>query len=426
MIDQDISNSVSLSRSSNFVRKYLTGIFLIIALIVLSVFWGFSFRSNALIKDQLRQQGQSFFQEIVLTREWAANHGGVYVRLTPGEEINPFLMKIPGIKVSIKDQDGQLYILKNPALMTREISELAAAKGIFKFRITSLEPLNPENKPDSFEQAALMKFDQGAMEYFSYETRDKEILYRYMAPLVTRQPCLQCHEQQGYRDGDVRGGISVTITATDMMRQIKLNQYYIILSAIGILTLIFAIFRFISQMFIKEIKESEQQLMDMASRDFLTGLLNRREAFRRIGEEVSRSSRSGKPISFIMIDIDHFKQINDTYGHSTGDFVLKELSRHLKEIMRDYDIVCRYGGEEFLVVTPEATREKAQELAERIRNMAMQLVIPLSTEMKKVDITVSAGVALMIEGENFEKVLTRTDAALYRAKESGRNCIVVA
>ena len=247
-----------------------------------------------------------------------------------------------------------------------------------------------------------------------------------MAPLVTRQPCLQCHEQQGYRDGDIRGGISVTITATDMMRKIKLNQYYIIMSAIGILTLIFAIIRFISQMFIKELKASEQQLVDMASRDFLTGLLNRREAFRRIGEEVSRSSRSGKPISFIMIDIDHFKLINDVYGHSIGDIVLKELSRHLKEIMRDYDIVCRYGGEEFLVVTPEATREKAQELAERIRNMAMQLVIPLSTEMKKVDITVSAGVALMIEGENFEKVLTRADAALYRAKESGRNCIVVA
>lgn len=426
-MNQDAVHSpTSLSRSSSFVRKYLTGIFLIIGLIVLSVFWGFSYRSNSLIKEQLRQQGQAFFQEIVLTREWAASHGGVYVRLMPGTKPNPYLMEIPGLKVTIKDQDGQQYTLQNHSIITREISEIAANKGIFKFNITSLEPLNPDNKPDSFERTALIKFDQGDREYFTYETRDKEIYYRYMAPLITQKPCLQCHEQQGYREGDIRGGISVTIAATAMMRQIKLNQYYIVLSAAGILALIFAIIRFISQMFIKELKVSEQQLLDMASRDFLTGLLNRREAFRRISEEVSRSIRSGKQISFILIDIDHFKQINDTYGHATGDLVLKELSRQLKEIMRDYDIVCRYGGEEFLVATPDATREKAQELAERVRNMAMHLQIPFNKEANKIKITISAGVTLMIEGENIEKVLSRADAALYRAKESGRNCIVVA
>lgn len=425
-MDQDMfGNAASLSKSSSFVRKYLTGIFLIIGLIILSVFWGFNYRLSSLIKEQLRQQGQAFFQEIVLTREWAVNHGGVYARLTPGTESNPYLMKIPGLKVTIKDQDGQLYTLKNHAIMTREISEVAAGKGISRFKITSLEPLNPANKPDNFEQAALMKFDQGAREHFAYETKDNEVFYRYMAPLVTGKPCLQCHEQQGYREGDIRGGISVTIAATDMMRQLKKNQYYIILSAMGIVALIFAIIRFISQMFINDLKASERQLLEMASRDYLTGLLNRREAFRRISEEVSRSSRSGKPISFILFDIDHFKHINDTYGHSTGDITLKVLSRHLKEIMRDYDIVCRYGGEEFLVATPEATREKAQELAERIRKMVMQLVIPFDTEMKKITITISAGVTLMIEGENLEKVLFRADAALYRAKESGRNCIVV-
>lgn len=425
-MNQDkFTTTASLSRSSSFVRKYLTGIFLIIGLIVLSVFWGFNYRLSSLIKEQLRQQGQAFFQEIVLTREWAVNHGGVYARLEPGTEVNPYLKKIPGLKVMIQDLDGQMYGLKNHALMTREIAEVAAGKGISRFKFTSLEPLNPDNKPDNFEKAALMTFEQGGKEYFTYETKDNEVFYRYMAPLVTRKPCLQCHEQQGYREGDIRGGVSVTIAATDMMHQLKKNQYYTILSAIGIIALIFAIIRFISQMFINDLKASERQLLEMASRDYLTGLLNRREAFRRISEEISRSGRSGKPISFILFDIDHFKLINDTYGHSTGDITLKELSRHLKEIMRDYDIVCRYGGEEFLIATPEATREKAQELAERIRKMVMQLVIPFDAGMKKITITISAGVTLMHEGENLEKVLTRADAALYRAKESGRNCIVV-
>jgi len=140
------TNHQHTSRSSDFVRKYLTGIFLIIGLILLSVFWGFSYRSNALIKNQLLKQGQAFFTEVVITREWAATHGGVYVRLTPDTVVNPYLLKIPGLKVVIKDQDGVAYTLKNPALMTRELSELAANKGMVHFKITSLTPLNPNNR----------------------------------------------------------------------------------------------------------------------------------------------------------------------------------------------------------------------------------------------------------------------------------------
>ncbi len=420
------SKTPASSTGSSFVSKYLTGIFLIIGLIVLSVFWGFSNKATSLIKAQMQYQGQAFFEEVILIRKWAANHGGVYVKLKPDMEINPYLLKVPGLKVLIVDQDGERYTLKNPALITRELSELAASKGLFKFKITSLKPLNPANSPDPFERKALTQFEQGGTVYTEYEQKGDEILYRYMAPLITEKDCLRCHALQGYREGDIRGGISVTITATAMQQQLRENTILLVISAFGIVGLIFAIIRFISQAFIKDLKSAETKLIDMANHDFLTGLVNRREMFNRAAIELSRARRHGKPLSVILIDIDYFKRLNDNYGHDMGDSVLKDLSRTLKETLREYDIVCRYGGEEFVVVTPETDLDMARELAERLRCAALELAITHKNEATPIHISISAGVAELMVDESIEKTISRADAALYRAKESGRNRVEVA
>lgn len=406
-------------RSSDFVRTYLFGIFLVIGLIVLSVFWGFSYRSNTLIKGQLLKQAQAFFEEVVITREWSAKHGGVYVKIGPETVINPYLQQIPGLKVVIKDEDGVAYTLKNPALMTRELSEIAATKGLFKFKITSLNPLNPANKADTFEQSALTAFEQGEKEYYSFVEEDKKVFFRYMAPLTTRQPCLKCHARQGYKEGDIRGGISVSIPATAMLNQINENRYYIIMIAVAILGLIFAIIRYVTRVFIGDLSRAEQQLREMASRDFLTGLLNRREAYRQIYEEIARSSRNQRPVAFILFDIDHFKRLNDTCGHNAGDMVLKQIAVELMGTLRDYDIACRYGGEEFLVVAPETDAETSCKLAERLR-MSVESAT-FSTESRQLSITVSVGVTLLCQGDSIEKVISRADTALYQAKNNGRN-----
>lgn len=420
--------TTSKTHTSGFVSKYLTGIFLIICLIVLSIFWGFSYKAASLIREQLHYQGQAFFEEVVLTRKWAADHGGVYVKLKPGMEINSYLQKIPGLKVVITDQDGVRYTLKNPALITRELSELADKRGLFKFKITSLKPLNPSNSPDPFERKALTQFEKGIKFYTSYEQKGNEVLYRYMAPLITDESCLRCHASQGYREGDIRGGISVTIIATGMKQKLRENNIFLVISAIGIVGLIFAIIRFISQAFIKDLRKAEKKLIDMASYDFLTGLFNRRELFNRAEKEVSRSHRFGTPVSVILIDIDFFKKLNDNYGHAIGDTVLKELSNQFLKTLRDYDIVCRYGGEEFVVVTPETDLETAIILAERLRCAALQLVIPYGSEkeISPIHISISAGVAQMIKDEGIEKTISRADAALYCAKKAGRNRVEVA
>ena len=128
---------------SRFVRKYITWIFLLMALAVSAIFWRFHAKAVSMFEEQIHAQGRDLVREILLTREWFAIHSGVYVRMTPGMEVNPWLRKIPGLKPVIRDREGVLYTLKNPALATREISDIAEKKGGFRFRITSLNPLNP-------------------------------------------------------------------------------------------------------------------------------------------------------------------------------------------------------------------------------------------------------------------------------------------
>lgn len=423
MIEPHLTDSLEHNSSSGFVRKYLGGIFLAICLILVSVFWGFSYKANQLIEDQLRQQGQAFFQEVVLTRDWLAQHGGVYVPLTPGMEVNPYLLKVPGLKVVIQDQEGNHYTLKNPALVTREISEIAAGQGLFRFHITSLLPLNPQNAPDAFERQSLEKFARGETEAYGYVEQGGRNIFRYMAPLPTKESCMACHAAQGYRPGVIRGGISVSLDATETLARMRENRFYLIASAIGLVALILAVILFISRVFIKDLKKAEERLLEMATRDFLTGLLNRRETYRRLQEESRRGIRFGDPLSIILLDIDYFKRINDSHGHLIGDRFLQETAEVLRNTLREYDILCRYGGEEFLVGAIKANLDQAAQAAERVRLRMKDLRVP-GGDGSAIAVTISAGVAQLHPGESIDGLIARADEALYRAKGSGRDRVV--
>ena len=174
-----------------------------------------------------------------------------------------------------------------------------------------------------------------------------------------------------------------------------------------------------------KIKSAQQELVRIGSHDFLTGVLNRREMFNRLYMEMSRVDRVDHAFSVIILDIDHFKGINDRYGHHAGDEVLKGMAGILKEHLRKYDYICRYGGEEFLIAAPETPLPVAHDLAERLRLVVMQAQFSFSDSLP-ITVTVSAGVAQQVKGEPVGTLISRADAALYRAKESGRNKVVVA
>ncbi len=161
----------------------------------------------------------------------------------------------------------------------------------------------------------------------------------------------------------------------------------------------------------------------LATRDELTGLYVRREFNRFFGEEISRATRSGRPFSLLLVDVDHFKNINDRHGHRAGDRVLRTLALVLNRDMRAVDRVARVGGEEFAVIMPDTSIGAAMETAERIRKMTAAKIVHTS-DGHEVSITISMGVATFPgHGESMEAVIDAADQALYRAKAAGRNCV---
>ncbi|MBI2300899.1 MAG: GGDEF domain-containing protein [Armatimonadetes bacterium] len=168
------------------------------------------------------------------------------------------------------------------------------------------------------------------------------------------------------------------------------------------------------------------RLFNLATVDGLTGLYVRRYFEIRIAEEIARIRRHGGCLALLMTDIDHFKGFNDTYGHQTGDYVLRELATLLRGMVRTgHDIACRYGGEEFVTVFPMTTLTGAHEVAERIRVRCEEK--RLEFQGQTLQLTVSGGVAALSEEEMLtaEELVGRADAMLYEAKESGRNRVVV-
>jgi diguanylate cyclase (GGDEF)-like protein len=156
-----------------------------------------------------------------------------------------------------------------------------------------------------------------------------------------------------------------------------------------------------------------------ASHDALTGLFNRRAAAELLSQERARALRQRTPLSVLMLDIDHFKRINDHWGHAAGDGVLLALADALRQELRVNDIGVRHGGEEFLVILPAASAMQAFEAAERIRTEIGRLAIPLDGAVESI--TVSVGIATFDGLEPDGALIARADAALYQAKQSGRN-----
>ena len=166
---------------------------------------------------------------------------------------------------------------------------------------------------------------------------------------------------------------------------------------------------------------SEQKLKLLATTDPLTGLFNRRHASEIAIREAAYGERTCRPLSFILADIDHFKAINDQYGHEGGDAVLVEVSKALSSVTRAQDILSRWGGEEFLIVLPDTSREGAAELASRIYQIMQCLHPQIGADQIRVSLTM--GVSSQRRNESFDAALARADVALYEGKRSGRNCV---
>lgn len=405
-------------------RVFLVSISLIVAIFVAGIFLGLYYRNGQLIKEEIVTNARSDFNDIALNRNWGAGHSGVYAEKKRVVDPNIYLNN-----PDFESMNGKFYTKVGSTLMTAEISTLASMEGMLLFHVTSLSPFDPKNLADEFEMEALKQFDYGVHEVFRNDDINGKAFFRYMSPLYVKQECLECHFRQGYRLGDIRGGISLNYNIDHIQAKLKKNN--IIIFSLGVLTIILllTIIYLIALKLMKKLSLAYKRIEELSVTDELTGLYNRRFLNERLRAESRRASRHKHLLSFMMIDIDFFKKFNDTYGHPTGDILLKEISAVISGNCRTEDLAARYGGEEFAVVVPETTQEDAFILAERIRKLVEELNI-VNSKGVPLMVTISIGVSNLgpdelEKSDTGELLIEYADRALYMAKANGRNRVEV-
>ena len=175
----------------------------------------------------------------------------------------------------------------------------------------------------------------------------------------------------------------------------------------------------------ERLRDNVQMSIEMAITDALTGLFNRRYMESHLATLVEQAASRGKPLALLVLDIDYFKAINDGHGHDAGDEVLREFSLRIRKSIRNIDLACRYGGEEFVIVMPETDLAVATMVAERIRRRIATEPFAIQQGGRNLEVTISIGIAAIgAAGDTAAAVLKRADTALYRAKRDGRNRVV--
>jgi diguanylate cyclase (GGDEF)-like protein len=546
------------------------------------------------------------FEKDILFRRWASMHGGVYVPVTAATPPNLFLAHLP--ERDLTTPSGRKLTLMNPAYITRQMYTLSRKESAIGGHITSLKPLRPENQADPWEVQALKSFEQGQSEASTLVTLAGQPYLRFMRPLKTEKGCLNCHARQGYQEGDIRGGLSVSIPlapihAAHSRTALTISLGHGLLWLVGMAGIVLGRRRLITSWTQEEhaeeaLRQSNERLQDLvevtgrlnreislvseladhlhacmtgeeaqqiihrmaprlfpeqsgallllnasrnileltvawgetppdqpvmdprkcwalrrgrpylmqeadqdlicehlspplaagyycvplvaqgetlgvlhlramapapggvsrpaisescqslaitvaehlalslgnlklqetlrlqAIRDPLTGLFNRRFMVETLERELYRMHRKGSSLAVIMMDIDHFKHFNDTFGHSAGDALLSALGRMMSSKVRKEDVACRYGGEEFTLILPEMSLETACNRAEELRQSVHGLHLEHHGQSLGT-ITISLGVAVFPQhGEDPEALLGAADAALYEAKHAGRDRVV--
>ncbi len=241
-------------------HKFVIGVAITLIIAMGVSLYLISIKHEKLIYEQLDIQAKALFQQIVLTRRWVADHGGVYV-LAPWKTPNPYLKES-----KIVDVKGRTFLKESPAMVTKELSEYAKKEGHYWFHITSLKLINPDNAPDAFEEKSLKAFETENIEdATAVEKMGPSHFYRYMAPLYTEESCLKCHSHQGYKVGDVRGGISVSVPmdyALSMIRSERVSMILVSVTTISVLLLVLYIM--MKELVLRPVKELKASMRDFS------------------------------------------------------------------------------------------------------------------------------------------------------------------
>lgn len=212
--------------------------------------------------------------------------------------------------------------------------------------------------------------------------------------------------------------LDVLMWFIEPLQPIPQNALYIV--HLFNLSVVFAMFSYLASYYLRMVVLAQRKLRQLATTDSLTGLFNRRHMAYLAEKELARFQRSGHKVGFLLLDVDHFKSINDRYGHEVGDRVLAAVADLIRRELRTQDLIGRWGGEEFLAILPDTDAVNAQASAERVRNafLATDWHTIIGTGL---DVTISIGVSELRAGDDLSAAVSRADQALYRGKTGGRN-----
>jgi diguanylate cyclase (GGDEF)-like protein len=301
------------------------------------------------------------------------------------------------------------------------------------YKFASQNPRNPINKATANEEKILKIFNAKEITKYHehFNEQEKEYIF-YAMPVATNvESCMRCHgepksapksllelygDKAGFYEkvGDIRAFMSVTMPLeVELKKTVRMTTLF----AFTLFALLLAVF-WIIYYFIKQLDTRDVKLLEQANKDALTKIYNRHV----FNQDIEKMNPQRKNIGqfLIMLDIDHFKNVNDTYGHSTGDTVLIRLSEIISKNIREHDKFYRIGGEEFAIISLHATLNDALEFAERLRQE-----VKTSSFEKIGSLTVSIGISQIHEDDTGSKLFDRADKALYNAKENGRDQVQV-
>ncbi len=338
-----------------------------------------------------------------------------------GEVIGHYLIFKRIDDISTKDLD--FFIFKWLALGILVIMIIAGIVNIAMFYLMRKQKIYYKNIINSAENIVLINDKKNILDvnriFFKYFDS-----YNSLVEFKDEHECICDYfvEEEGYikTDMDGVGWVDYLVANNSQTNKVKVNifnkEYYFSVSA----SMLSDETNHCSIVFsdITDQENYKKELEHLSITDTLTGIGNRRSFHQKIKEEIQRSKRYEHNLSIIMFDIDHFKKVNDTHGHNVGDEVLKEYSKLISSHIRDCDVFCRIGGEEFIVLLPHVTLSEARIIAEKLR-------VEVESCKKVIPITMSFGVVEYIKGEEVEFIFKRVDDALYRAKGAGRNMVVV-
>lgn len=371
--------------------------------------------------DLAHQEALANFHKDQAFRVWGTKHGGVYVPVSEQTPRNPYLEHIP--ERDLVTPSGRELTLMNPAYMLRQMMQDYNEHYGVKGKITSLNPINPLNAPDEWETQALKGFEAGETERIDVREINGHPYLRLMRPMIMMEGCVKCHSEHGYQAGDVRGGVGVSVPLAGYLEVTNEHKQNLLigLSLIWIIGIVsIQVVGRNSKQRVKERKQYEEKIWRQANFDTLTGLSNRSLFLDRLERALAYARRHDYKLALLFIDLDGFKDVNDTLGHAHGDLLLQEAAKRLQACVREMDTVSRLGGDEFTVILPELAESISA--ATVAGTILTSLARPYVIKGHETQLTASIGITVFPQdGNDPGMLLQNADTAMYRAKAEGRN-----